>query len=583
MRYERSKGQKVEDFIMHKKALGREANLSTIKEDDIETLGLILGINDIKIREKLFEVKEGSPSAEYCRVAILHERAMEHEQHMGTGSAVKAMQASAYKQSKNQAHQSQANKKSGLCYNCNEQGHAVDKCPKPKDADRICKNMEEEIMRLSASNCSSNANQGSNSRGRGGYRGRGRGEKAINHIVVSNLGDTTPNIEVFLSQGRRNTKSVQMSALADTGAQSSVISFDVVERNKFWIDKRRQCQLSMCDENSRMKCLGTVTLQVTVEDVTMPVKAYVTDAMENKFFLSCNDMKRFGIIHKDFPKINNQIKQMVNAQEKCNGLLPSLPREMPKITTANRPFEAVSADLFEVAKKNYLVCVDRYSGYPLVARLAKTDTAAIIRQLRHWISSWGKVDSIWTDGGPQFGERFTQWCETKGIVHELSSAYHPQSNGHAENSVKSMKKLLQTKTSWEDFEEALLEWRNTPRTDGLSPAEWVFGRRQRTDVVAHPSAYKRISDEDFNKAELSREREVNRREEKESKAPKHPKFKVGDYVVTQDKQTGRWDHKWFVIGIRIKGRSYVLKEVGSSFETIRNRNKIRPMNQKSAK
>ena len=54
-------------------------------------------------------------------------------------------------------------------------------------------------------------------------------------------------------------------------------------------------------------------------------------------------------------------------------------------------------------------------------------------------------------------------------------------------------------------------------------------------------------------------------------------------MVTQDQKTGRWDHEWIVINARANGRSYRLKEVGSSLESIRNRNKIRPQEDDIAK
>ena len=74
-----------------------------------------------------------------------------------------------------------------------------------------------------------------------------------------------------------------------------------------------------------------------------------------------------------------------------------------------------------------------------------------------------------------------------------------------------MKNLLAKTKNYKDFRHALREWRNTPRYDGLSPAQWLYGHRQRTEAVAAPEAYQRISDEKLKEHEARR----GQRQEKE--------------------------------------------------------------------
>ena len=120
--------------------------------------------------------------------------------------------------------------------------------------------------------------------------------------------------------------------------------------------------------------------------------------------------------------------------------------------------------------------------------MAKLDPRTIIKILETWFTAHGKPMRIRSDGGPQFRQEFESWCRTEDIIHELASPYNPQSNGHAEKAIGEMKKLLE-KTETKDFGKALLEYRNTPRIDGLSPAQWYLGRRQRTNVVVNPKVY----------------------------------------------------------------------------------------------
>ena len=140
--------------------------------------------------------------------------------------------------------------------------------------------------------------------------------------------------------------------------------------------------------------------------------------------------------------------------------------------------------------------VDRYSGWPFICKLKKTSTDAVTSQIMEWFHDFGIAKIIRSDGGPQFRNTFNEFCEQHNIKHELSSPYNAPSNGHAEAAVKSMKYLL-TKCDgiWGKFRPALHEWRNTPRADGISPAQLMFGRRQRTTLPVLNKAYNTVEGE----------------------------------------------------------------------------------------
>jgi len=76
-----------------------------------------------------------------------------------------------------------------------------------------------------------------------------------------------------------------------------------------------------------------------------------------------------------------------------------------------------------------------------------------------------------SDNGPPFNsEDFKTFSAEWDFHHVTSSPYHPQSNGSAENAVKTCKSLL-----------VLLEWHNTP-SEGMnaSPVQLLYGRRTHT-------------------------------------------------------------------------------------------------------
>ena len=276
-----------------------------------------------------------------------------------------------------------------------------------------------------------------------------------------------------------------------------------------------------------------------------------------------------------WPGMTNDVKLMISTCKECTLYLPSQTLEPQINTTATRPFESVSIDLGKQNGKEHLIFADRYSGWTLVRPLKKLDTEAVTTILEDWFLEHGKPVSIRSDGGPQFREKFTQWCERQHIRHELSSAYHHESNGHAECAVREMKHLLGKTESFNDFRNALREWRNTPRYDGLSPAQWLYGRRQRTDAPAIPAAYDRIPDAKFAEHEARREEKMDKHRSysDQSSRPLKP-MKPGDKVIAQNTLTKRWDTHATIISRRRDGRSYWINSDGRNY--VRNRKFLRP-------
>ena len=125
-----------------------------------------------------------------------------------------------------------------------------------------------------------------------------------------------------------------------------------------------------------------------------------------------------------------------------------------------------------------------------------------------------------SDRGPQFRQEFDQWWEAQKINHQLSSAYNHHSNSDAEVAVCEMKYLLEKSKTYKNFKHALREWQNTARYDGLSPAQWLTGHHQRTDLVAAPEAYMRVSDSEFKEHEARRGHRL--RQEKKRIVLTHP-------------------------------------------------------------
>ena len=257
-----------------------------------------------------------------------------------------------------------------------------------------------------------------------------------------------------------------------------------------------------------------------------------------------------------WPGMASDVKNLTETCEECNRCRPSLPKqENQEKSKALGPMTHVAADLFDFKGSDYIVMVDRFSGYFFVERLRKTATDDIIRKLRDWFLEHGFPTVIRTDGGPQFRSGFNAFCTQHHIEHETSSPYNPQSNGLAESAVKNAKYLLKKCTNeGSSFREALLEWRNLPRADGLSPAEMFFGRRQKTQLPAFinvdtsPNAERR-------EATLQQKRDYDNKG-----ARKSSKLSIGERVWILNTKNGEWDHHGIIIAEAPSQASFRIKQ-----------------------
>ena len=265
--------------------------------------------------------------------------------------------------------------------------------------------------------------------------------------------------------------------------------------------------------------------------------------------------------------INEAIKNMIDKCDQCQRLRASQREEKLQQTTASRPMESLSADLWHNGGKDYLVVADRFSGWPWAYQLRSTDSKSVTAKLDEIFFECGFASEIRTDGGPQFRGHFEEYCKKNKIKPELSSPYNPRSNGHAEAGVKTVKYLLQKcDGNWDEFKDALREYRNTPRADGLSPAMLFFGRVQRTSLPRLPGAYE----------------QVPARQRPEQPARKKNKFELpmlepGTRVRLQDVKSKRWDRTGTVIKVQNTGRSYYVDVDEDSSIVWRNRKFLKPL------
>ena len=189
-----------------------------------------------------------------------------------------------------------------------------------------------------------------------------------------------------------------------------------------------------------------------------------------------------------WPGLNNSLEQIVKECGKCQYLLASQPSQPVKVNTkASYPMSDVATDLFQIGSNDYIALVDRYSGWPMCAKLRSKTSEAVIKVLYNWYTTWGWPARQFSDGGPQYSsQEMADFCENI-IDQDFSSPGYAKGNGLAENTVKQVKYLLiKLDENWEEFQYALQEWRNTPSHTGYSPSQIFVNRVMRTKLPVLP-------------------------------------------------------------------------------------------------
>ena len=270
-----------------------------------------------------------------------------------------------------------------------------------------------------------------------------------------------------------------------------------------------------------------------------------------------------------WPGISKDITDMVKSCEQCAQYRPSNPQEpLIQDDSPSRPFEMATTDFFSAGTKKYLVYADRYSGFPMVAWFDKEPTARqTISRLRRWFSLMGAPNVLRSDNGGQYDAIQTQqFLEDWGVQWIPSSPENPQSNGHAESMVKNVKYLIQKcdgNFESDECQKGMLELRNSPKIDGQSPAQRLFGRPLRNGMPINWRQYDEKWKNAFEEADSKLVKaKFQRRKDYNLHAKDLPKFNKGDKVLVQDNTVNskRWKRPAVVVDRRGKhGRRYQLR------------------------
>ena len=104
--------------------------------------------------------------------------------------------------------------------------------------------------------------------------------------------------------------------------------------------------------------------------------------------------------------------------------------------------QRVQIDFAVKGSQNYLSMVCVLTRFIKVFKTSNQSTKEMMRCMREWAALYGLTYAIKADFSPSFRLAFEKELEKLGVKIIHSSAYHPQSQGLVERSIKTIKEIL---------------------------------------------------------------------------------------------------------------------------------------------
>lgn len=196
-----------------------------------------------------------------------------------------------------------------------------------------------------------------------------------------------------------------------------------------------------------------------------------------------------------WPNIDKDIVEYIGSCAACSSVRAAPPRALPAPwPQSNQPWQRVHIDYLELGNIIYLIVIDSYSKWlECIHMNSGTSTTCLIAKLKELFCIFGIPQTIVSDNDTKINSlEFRNFCNYNGIRYVNSPIYHPASNGQAENSVKTCKKMLKCILNENDVSVKvinnkllgfLFSYRNTVHTvTGKTPAFLMLGRELRSKL-----------------------------------------------------------------------------------------------------
>ena len=292
-----------------------------------------------------------------------------------------------------------------------------------------------------------------------------------------------------------------------------------------------------------------------------------------------------------WPGVTVDVKTFCKSCDTClktrpKGRTPRVPLQ-DTAPVIDKPFFKCGTDLIgplpitENKCMYVLTVIDYATRWVEAVPLRDTTAVVVAEELVKIFSRIGIPSVLLSDGGPQFvADVMEAALQLLGIRHNVSTPYHPQTNGlceRANGTVKSLIKKLarDNPTNWDRYLPCVLfAYREIPQeTTGFAPFELVYGSVPRgplalvKDLWLQPSleqdtktTYQYVIDlrkrikSACHIAKKNTEKQMEKSKQRYDIKSKHRKLSVGDMVLlflpcSNNKLTNEWKGPFPVIGI----------------------------------
>ncbi|XP_063933135.1 uncharacterized protein K02A2.6-like isoform X2 [Zophobas morio] len=185
-------------------------------------------------------------------------------------------------------------------------------------------------------------------------------------------------------------------------------------------------------------------------------------------------MKSIARAYFWWPNLDKDIENIARSCIPCNKVARERQKAIPiPWNRPTRPWQRVHIDfLGPINNSHYLIMLDAYSKWPEIFKMNSITSAATISKIRETCARWGIPETLVSDNGTQLtSEEFSIFLKRNGIRHVTGPPYKPETNGAAENAVKSFKK---------GFKAALLDQRNRHVSTDTLVSRYLFWYRNST-------------------------------------------------------------------------------------------------------
>lgn len=211
--------------------------------------------------------------------------------------------------------------------------------------------------------------------------------------------------------------------------------------------------------------------------------------------------------------------------------------KMQSWTWPSRPGFRVHADFAGPFKgKNFLVIVDACSKWLDVKIMNDITSSKTINVFREYFATWGIPVKLVTDNAPTFtSAEFQNFLKMNGIIHQTIAPYHPQSNGAAENAVRTFKNKIKVLSKQFPMEQAVQNFLFGYRTTGhcttnMSPAELHIGRKLKTRLD-------KLIPHHYDRSKIESKMESQKRH---FRGNRRTDFHIDRIVMTKDFRHDKW-------------------------------------------